>query len=413
MPRVVLVGSLDTKGHEYAFACERLRAVGLDPLVIDFGIIGEPTMKPDVTSARVAAAAGSTLEALRGMRDEPGGRARAIDHMARGVALIVRECWAHGDCAGILGFGGGQGSTVISAAMRALPVGVPKVLVSTMSPDNVGLYFGTTDLCLMYAVTDIAGLNRISRTVLANAANAVAGMIRGDTGPKAADRPLVAISMFGSTTKGVTRIQGQLDDAGFETIVFHAVGSGGRAMEEMVDSGLIDGVIDFTPSEITDEVLGGIFSSGPTRLEAAGKRGLPQVVVPGALGQITLGAESSVPARLRGPGRKMVVHNPSVTIVRANAAECQSVGRVIAAKLSVATGAVAVVIPLRGLSDYEAPGGPLDDPVADAALFAAIKEGLPARILVMERDQHINDPDFADLVATTFIQLAAGRSGVH
>jgi uncharacterized protein (UPF0261 family) len=406
---VVIVGSLDTKGRETAFVRDCLVAAGVRPYVVDFGILGEPQFTPDVSAAEVATAAGSSVAQLRATRNEPGARGRAIDVMAAGAARIVRDLWDAGHCAGVIGLGGGQGSTVISAAMRELPVGIPKVLVSTMSPDNVGLYFGAKDLCLIYSVTDIAGLNRVLRRILANAANAIAGMVTGAAPSAVDDRRLVAISMFGTTTRGVMRVQERLESAGYETIVFHAVGSGGRGMEEMIDAGLIDGVVDYTPSEITDELLGGIFTAGPTRLEAAGRRGIPQVVVPGALGQLTMGPEASVPTRFRGPDRQLVVHNPSVTVIRANAAECAEIGRVVAAKLSTARGPVAVAFPRGGNSEYEAPGGPLYDAAADDALFDAIEQGLPARIRLVDRREDINDPVFADIVADTFIALDAAR----
>ena len=258
----------------------------------------------------------------------------------------------------------------------------------------------------MYSVTDIAGLNRVSRRILGNAADAIVGMVSGTDVADQGDRPLVGITMFGTTTRGVMRLQERLEASGFETIVFHAVGSGGRAMEDMVASGLIDGVVDYTPSELVDELLGGIFSAGPSRLEAAGIRGVPQVVVPGALGQLTLGPVASVPERFRGPDRLMVVHNPSVTVVRANASECAAVGRLLAEKIARATGPVVVMLPLGGLSDYEAPGGPLYDPWLTPRCSRPFELDCRGSVPVIEMPEGINDDSFADRVAQVFVGIA-------
>jgi uncharacterized protein (UPF0261 family) len=282
-----------------------------------------------------------------------------------------------------------------------------------MASGNVRNFVGTSDVCLVYSVTDVQGLNRVSRRVLSNAAAAMAGMVRGLGTAPAAETPLVALTMFGITTPCVQRIQAALEARGFETIVFHAVGSGGQAMEAMVDAGLIDGVVDVTTSELTDELCGGVFSAGPDRLTAAGRAGIPQVVVPGALEVINFGPRDTVPAHLDVPERTIVVHNPSVCAVRTNAAESAELGRILATKVNAATGPTAVLLPLGGLSKYEAPGGPYVDPVADAALFDAIRATLRPGIELREVDANVNDPAFADAAVETFLRLwTMRREGV-
>jgi uncharacterized protein (UPF0261 family) len=281
-----------------------------------------------------------------------------------------------------------------------------------MASGDVRTFVGTSDICLVHSVTDIAGLNRVSRLVLGNAAGAMAGMVRA-AGPGVAtsDAPLVAITMFGVTTPGVMRVRSVLERLGFEIIVFHAVGAGGRAMEQMVDAGLVDGVVDFTTSELTDELLGGVFSAGPDRLTAAGRQGLPQVVVPGALEVLNFGPRESIPAAYDRPERRIVVHNPTVSAVRTTVEESATLGHLLAAKVNAATGPVAVLLPLRGLSKYEAAGGPYVDPLADEALFAAIREDLRPGVTLEEVDANVNDEVFADRAASAFVRLwtASGR----
>jgi uncharacterized protein (UPF0261 family) len=324
--------------------------------------------------------------------------------MGRGATGIVRERFDAGLVAGVMGLGGSGGSTVVSEVLRSLPVGVPKLLVSTLASGDVRTFVGTSDLTLVHPVTDVAGLNRVSRRVLANAANAMAGMVRFGADGTHGDAPLVAITMFGVTTPGVLAVQSGLEAMGFETIVFHAVGSGGRAMEEMIDAGLIDAVVDVTTSELTDELLGGAFPGGPHRLEAAGRRGIPQVVVPGAMEVLNFGPRDTVPAHLDVPERRIVVHNPSVCAVRTNAEESARLGTILAAKVNAATGPTAVVLPLDGLSTYELPGGPFRDLDADAALFAAIRATLRPGIVLREVAANINDAAFAAAVLDVFCE---------
>jgi uncharacterized protein (UPF0261 family) len=407
MPTVVLPGTLDTKGPEYEFARTRLLEHGITPLVIDFGILGEPPFKPDIAADEVARAGGRPLPDLRFTREGSDTRVVALETMTRGLIQILAKLQAEGRCDGVLGLGGSGGTTVISAAMRTLPLGLPKVMVSTLASGNVSGFVGTKDIYIANSVTDIAGLNRVSRQLIANAANAIAGMALGAAAlPVQNHRPLVAITMFGITTPGVLRIVHRLEQHQFETIVFHAVGSGGRSMEEMIDEGLIDGVIDYTTSEPTDDYLGGIFSAGPHRLEAAARRGIPQVVVPGALEVLNFGARQALPAAFDVPERKLIVHYANVCAVRANAQECAELGRIFAEKVNRSTGRTAVLLPLEGKDKYEQPpDGPWIDADADKAMYDRIRQTLRPDIPLLEINANINDPAFAGATADAFLEL--------
>jgi uncharacterized protein (UPF0261 family) len=402
------MGTLDTKGREYAFVKARLAAAGVTPLLVDFGVLGEPSIEADIRSAEVAQAAGGDLHDLRFSREGSDTRAAALAVMERGLIAILGRLTAQGRCDGVLGLAGSGGSSAISGAMRSLPLGVPKLLVSTMAASvDTAAYIGARDICIMHSVTDIAGLNRVSRRILANAAHALAGMVReAGWDEQGIDKPLVAVTMFGITTSGVLRLVQRLEESGFETIVFHAVGSGGRAMEQMIEEGMIDGVIDYTVSELTDHLLGGLFDAGPTRLEAAGRRGIPQVVVPGAIEVLNFGARSTVPANYDTPERRVIVHNPSVCAVRIDQDESGQLGRILASKVNAATGPTAVLLPLDGLDKYEAaPDGPYINRQCDAALFEAIRSELRPDIPLTEISANINDPEFADRVFEAFMQL--------
>lgn len=407
MSTVVLIGTLDTKGPEYAFVKERLIEAGVTPVVIDFGVLGDPFFEPEYSASQVAQAAGSSLEQLRFSREGTDTRAVALDTMSRGIIEVLRQLRQENRCDAVLGFGGSGGSSVISAGMRSLPVGVPTVLVSTMASGDVRRFVDTKDLCLMYSVTDIAGLNRVSRKILTNAAYAAAGMATAhSTVETTDDKPLIAVTMFGITTPGVLRIVHQLEAAGFETVVFHAVGSGGKAMENMIDDGLIDGVIDYTLAELTDELLGGWFTAGPNRFEAASRHGIPQVVVPGAIEVLNFGPVSSVPEKYQKPERMLIVHNPNVCAVRATKEEQIELGRIIARKLSKATGPAAILFPKKGLDSYEQPpDGPWINEEADQAMFDTIRAELRNDIEILEVDANINDAVFADKTVETFLRL--------
>jgi uncharacterized protein (UPF0261 family) len=405
VPTVVLIGTLDTKGREYAFVRDRLREAGVDVLVADVGVLREPPFEPDVSAAEVARLAGRELHSLRFAREGSDTRARALAVMGQGAAALLRRLHAERRCDGALGVAGSGGSTVIAEAMRALPVGVPKLLVTTMVASSAGDYIGTRDLCLLNPVTDIAGVNRVSRLILSNAAAAIAGMAVAPAAPTVIDRPLVALTMMGVTTPCVLRVQEGLERAGLETIVFHAVGTGGRALEEMIADGLIDGVCDVTTHELTDHELGGIFDAGPDRLMSAGRRRIPLVAIPGALEFVNFGPRATVPAHLDVPERKIVVHNPSVCAVRITCEEAEHVGHVFADRVNEAAGPVVVVLPLRGCSSYELDDGPFFDPLAATALVAAIRSRLQKDVDVVEVDANLNDPAAADAICAVFLEL--------
>jgi uncharacterized protein (UPF0261 family) len=402
MKTVLLIGTLDTKGTEYGFVRDLIRARDVNTLVMDLGTIGDPPFMPDVSAADVARRGGSTLAAIRERKD----RGEAVNIMLAGARAITRELYDTGRFDGVLGLGGGGGSAMISAAMRELPVGVPKVLVSTMASGNTAPYVDVKDLTMMYSVVDIAGLNPLSQRILANAAGAIVGMVTQAQSPPA-DRPLIAATMFGVTTPCVTAARERLEAAGYDVIVFHATGSGGRAMEGLIDDGWFAGVLDVTTTEWADEVVGGVLTAGPNRLSAGGRRGVPQVVSVGALDMVNFGAPETIPARFND--RLLYRHNPQVTLMRTTAEECREIGQRMAAQLNRATGDVAVLLPLRGVSMIDRDGQPFHDPTADEALFASLRSALNRTVRVREIDAHINDAEFANALADELLALLPGR----
>jgi uncharacterized protein (UPF0261 family) len=340
-------------------------------------------------------------------------RGQAVEVMQRGASALLPKWFAAGRFEGVLGLGGGGGTTMIAAAMRTLPVGVPKVMVSTMASGNTAPYVDVKDLTLMYSVVDIAGLNPLSRRILANAAGAICGMVTAaPTMPEPADaahRPLVAATMFGVTTPCVTAVRGALEASGHDVTVFHATGSGGRAMEGLIDDGYFAGVVDVTTTEWCDEVVGGSLTAGPTRLSAAGRRGIPQVVSTGALDMVNFGSIDTVPERFRG--RHLYRHNATVTLMRTTADECVEIGRRIALQLNLAVGPTRLILPLRGVSALDAPGQPFYDPKADAALFESLRRHVTSRVEVTGVEAHINDAAFARAVVAAFEGCARGTPG--
>jgi uncharacterized protein (UPF0261 family) len=379
MPTVLLIGTLDTKGEELAFVAGRLRDAGVDVLVADAGTGGPPVaLEPDVSLASSSFT----------------DRGEAVGAMADAAAELARNLYDEGRIDGVLGAGGSGNTAIATAAMRALPVGVPKLMVSTMAAGDTRDYVGGVDVALMASVTDVAGVNSISGRILANAAAAMAGMVGAPPVSLGAQRPLIGATMFGVTTPCVTRAREQLEARGYEVLVFHATGTGGRAMEALVSGGYLAGVLDVTTTELCDDLVGGVLSAGPDRLEAAGRAGLPQVVSLGALDMVNFGARDSVPPQFSD--RNLYVHNPSVTLMRTTPSECAELGRRIAAKLSAATGPVALFVPLGGVSLIDAPGQPFHDPEADAALFDAIRSGVGSNVELVELEHNVNDDAFAD-----------------
>ncbi|MEU3313663.1 Tm-1-like ATP-binding domain-containing protein [Streptomyces sp. NPDC006662] len=404
MTNVVLVGTLDTKGVEYGWLRERLLRAGVEVVLVDTGIMGEPRVPADIPREEVARAAGAGLPQLRAAAD----RGAAVTAMARGAEAILSRLHAEGRLHGVLAIGGSRGTFLATRAMRALPLGVPKLMVSSMASGDVSSYVGSSDITLMYSVVDIAGINSVSAPVLANAAEAVAGMAKGfarsalDRGRPArlgpGARPLVAASMAGVTTAGVDAARERLTELGYEVLVFHVSGTGGRTLENLAGQGIFAGVLDLTLSELADDLCGGILTAGPDRLSAAGRAGIPQVVSLGALDIVKFGPLETLPERARY--RRVRIHNPSLTVIRTTESECAELGRRVAAKLRAATGPTAVCVPLRGLSTLGAPGGPYHDPGADGALFSALREGLRgSSARLYDYDTDINDPVFGRAAA--------------
>jgi uncharacterized protein (UPF0261 family) len=388
---VILIGTLDTKGVEFQFVRDLLTEAGLASLVIDAGVLKPPHFPPDISREEVFAAAGTSLAAVR----EAGDRGRAIEAAVRGVARIAADLWAKGRVEGALGLGGSAGTTIGTAAMRALPFGVPKLMVSTLASGQVRPFVGVRDILMTPSVVDISGLNRISRTVLTNAARAMIGMARRppNEGLDVASKPLITATMFGVTTPCVEAARQRLEAGGFEVLVFHATGTGGRTMESFIQDGLIQGVLDITTTELADELVGGELSAGKDRLTAAGLRGVPQVISVGALDMVNFGPPSTVPERFRA--RRFYQHNPNVTLMRTTPDENDRLGKEIAEKASAARGPTAVLVPLRGVSAIDAEGQPFWWPEADAALFQSLRNWMSPGVQLIELDLHINDPGFA------------------
>jgi uncharacterized protein (UPF0261 family) len=405
MSTVLLIGTLDTKGQEYAFVRDRIRAAGHDVMVMDIGITSDPdpalSMTPEVSAADVARAGGGDLAAMRARAD----RGSAVDIMQKGACVLVPQLYASGRFNAVLGLGGGGGTTMITAAMRTLPVGVPKVMVSTMASGNTAPYVDVKDITLMYSVVDIAGLNPLSRRILANAAGAICGMAaaRSAETEVTSDRPLLAATMFGVTTPCVTMVRERLEKAGYDVLVFHATGTGGRAMEGLIEDGYFAGVADITTTEWCDEVVGGVLTAGPDRLGAAARKGLPQVVSVGALDMVNFGGIETVPEKFRD--RNIYKHNATVTLMRTTPDECAAIGRRIAEQLNKARGPVVLMLPLRGVSAIDAEGKPFADPEADRALFGALRAHAGPNVRIVEEDAHINDPAFAEAIAARMLEL--------
>ncbi len=393
---------MDTKGEELAFVRSRLRDAGVAVLGGDAGTAGAPQgLEPDVTRAQLAAEIGADASTLT-------DRGTAVATMADAAAALVRRLHAEGRVDGVLGAGGSGNTAIATAAMRALPIGVPKLMVSTMAAGDTSDYVGGADVTLMASVTDVAGLNTISARILANAAAAMAGMVGAPPVELGEQKPLIGATMFGVTTPCVTRARAALEARGYEVLVFHATGTGGRAMEALVDAGFLAGVLDATTTELCDDLVGGVLSAGPERLEAAGRAGVPQVVSLGALDMVNFGARETVPPQFAD--RTIYVHNPSVTLMRTTAEECAELGRRIARKLSAATGPVALYVPLQGVSMIDVPGQPFHDPDADAALFAALREGLGENVELVQLDCTINDDAFADAMAERLDAYVKGNA---
>ena len=403
---VYLLGTLDTKGAEVGFIRDLLQQLSVPTCVMDTGCLGEPTIAADIPRDVVFQSANQDLADLR----QRGDRGQAVTQAALGATRLVVEAQARGELEGIISLGGSAGTSIGTSAMRALPLGIPKLMVSTLASGQTRPYVGSKDILMMNAVVDIAGINRISRIILTNAAHAMAGMItqRPVTGsePQAADRPLIAATMFGVTTPCVDRARQVLEAAGYEVLVFHATGTGGEAMEGLIADGVFAGVLDITTTELADELVGGTLTAGPSRLTAAGRCGIPQVISVGALDMVNFGPRNSVPDRFSH--RKFYEHNPTVTLMRTTVEENQKLGEEIGKKALAATGPTAILFPLKGVSAIDQAGKPFDDVLARQALANGIRTTHDS-VEFIELDCHINDAEFAEAAAKKLLELIGHR----
>ncbi|HVU44782.1 MAG TPA: Tm-1-like ATP-binding domain-containing protein [Terracidiphilus sp.] len=395
---VALIGTFDTKGEEFRFLRDRIESAGLRTLMIDVGVLGSAAYQADISQADVAAAANENLAALRAERD----RGRSVAAMAAGAKAILLRLFEQGVIHGVVSLGGSAGTTIASAAMRALPFGFPKLIVSTLASGDIKPYVGTSDICMMPSVLDIAGLNHVSRRIIGNAAAAICGMVIAEAAVALNQKHAIAATMFGVTTPCVTAARHVLEERGFEVLVFHATGTGGQAMEQLIEDGAFRAVLDVTTTELADELVGGVMSAGPGRLEAAGRKGIPQVVCPGAIDMVNFGPLETVPAQFRT--RNLYIHNPSVTLMRTTSEECAEIARITATRLNRASGPVTFVIPLQGVSAIDRIGGPFYSPEALDAYRRALKASLSSDIRVVELDAHINDEGFAVAAAELLIE---------
>lgn len=396
---VVIVGALDTKGKDFAYVRDLIENTGLKTLVVDFGVMGEPVFTPDISRAEVARAGGGDLAYLASgeHKDE------AMQVMAKGLAVIVRKLYDEGKLDGILGMGGSGGTSIATTAMRTLPVGVPKVMVSTVGGGDVSAYTGSKDIIFIPSIVDVAGFNRISRVIYTNAAGAIVGMVKMEKPATTADKPLITASMFGNTTKCVDQARSILEENGYEVLVFHATGTGGKTMESLIADGLITASLDITTTELADEVCGGVLSAGPDRMMAAARAGIPAVLVPGCVDMCNFWGVDTVPEKYKG--RKLYQWNPNVTLMRTNIEENIKIGEMIANAANQSRGPVAILIPLKGVSMLDSPGGDFWDPEADQACYDSIKRNLKPGIPVIEMDHNINDPEFASKAAELLLEM--------
>jgi len=400
---VYAIATMDTKGEELQFVADRLLAAGVPTRTVDVGTLHAPAGSPDVSRETVAACHPPALELFRG--DTLRERASSIVAMSEALRRYLLQEHREGRVAGVIGLGGSGGTALITPAMRELPIGLPKIMVSTVASGHTAPYVGTIDLMMLYPVVDVAGLNTVSRVILANAAHAMAGMVLRLPPHAPTERPAVGLTMFGVTTPCVTETRRLLEAAGYDALVFHATGTGGAAMEKLVEAGFLEGVIDLTTTEVADLIAGGIFPCGPGRFDATLNAGIPFVLSLGALDMVNFGALESVPAPYRQ--RLLHVHNPQVTLMRTTEEENRAAARWIARKLNLARSPFVVLIPEGGVSALDAPGQVFYDPKADRALFEELEGSIEAAAgrEIHRLSFHINDPDFARTAVARFLEL--------
>jgi len=399
---IAVLGTLDTKGKEHAFVADLIRSKGHIPLLIDVGTGADPTIQPDISRLEVAAAGDIDLEALMARKD----RGECVVAMSEAAPKFVAGLATDGKIDGIISLGGGGGTALGSSAMRGLPVGFPKVMVSTLASGNTAHYVGSSDITMIPSIVDVAGLNRISKTIFTRAAGAICGMVESEISPSKDERPLIAASMFGNTTDCVDQAREILEEAGYEVLVFAATGTGGKTMEKLIADGLISGVLDITTTEWADELLGGTLSAGPTRLDAAGLAGVPAIVTPGCLDMANFGERETLPEKYEG--RNIYIHNPQVTLMRTTPEECAQLGLILAGKVNAYTAPVTILLPTKAISIISAEGQAFYDPAADEALFSAIRENLSESVELIEVDAEINDPAFSKACAEALLKHLDG-----
>jgi uncharacterized protein (UPF0261 family) len=396
MATIAVLGTLDSKGEEHGFVAGLIRERGHTALLIDVGSGGPPVVTPDITREQVAAAAGLDLAPLIEKKD----RGECVVAMSKAAPVLLAQLAAEGKIDGVISLGGGGGTAIGTAAMRALPLGFPKLMVSTLASGNTAHYLGTKDIVMVPSIADVAGLNRLSRVIFSRAAGAICGMVEAPI-ETASAKPLVVASMFGNTTACVTEAKRILEEAGYEVLVFAATGAGGRSMEALIESGMVSGVLDLTTTEWADELVGGVLNAGPERMDAAAKAAVPVVISPGCLDMVNFGEMASVPEKFTG--RNFYIHNPQVTLMRTTPEECAALGRIIAQKANACTAPAAILIPRKAISVISAAGQPFHDAAADDALFSAIRAHSTKP--VEEFDVEINDPAFARACAERLLEL--------
>ena len=396
MPTIAVLGTLDSKGPEHAYVADMIRADGFDTLLIDVGTGGEPQIKPDITRHQVATAANIDIDAIAQRRD----RGECVISMSAAIPILLAQLVKEGKIDGVISLGGGGGTAIATAGMRALPLGFPKVMVSTLASGNIAPYVGTKDITMIPSVLDVNGLNRISKMIFSRAAGAVCGMV-GSGNDSTGDKRIIVASMFGNTTTSVNAAKIRLEGAGYEVLVFAATGAGGQAMESLIESGMVAGILDLTTTEWADEVVGGVLAAGPTRMDAMTTAKVPAVVAPGCVDMVNFGARETVPEQFEG--RTFYIHNPQVTLMRTNAEECSKIGRIIAEKANANPAPVAILNPLKAISEINGIGKPFHDAAADKALFNAIREN--ATVETIDLDLEINDPEFAQICAEKLLDL--------
>jgi uncharacterized protein (UPF0261 family) len=396
---IAILGALDTKGQEFEFLKNEIEKRGCRTFVINVGVLGTPPFTPDVSAEEVALAGGTQLSDL--IQKEDRGEAMAV--MTAGSASVVAKYYEAGKFDGIISMGGGGGTVMGTSAMRVLPIGIPKLMVSTIASGDTSAYVGTSDIVMIPSIVDVAGLNRISRTIYTNAAGAICGMVTGEIEKQADEKPLVAATMFGNTTRAVEHARKIIEGRGFEVLVFHATGTGGRTMEMLIDSGFITGVLDMTTTEWADEVCGGVLSAGNERLDAAGKAGIPQVITPACIDMCNFWARDTVPEKYKD--RLFYEWNPNVTLMRTTPEENEKMGKIFADKLNAAKGPVVVYVPMGGFSELDFPDKPFWWPEADQAFLDGLRSKLNPDIRVIVMNKDVNDPEFSGKVAQTLLDM--------